>query len=52
MSKQEKSEEKVEKKLSPAKQAFKDLIERYRVANPVKFELKKAELERKLANIE
>ena len=36
---------------SEAKKAFKILIERYKKQNPVKYELKKKELEGKLAKI-
>lgn len=38
-------------KASSAKEAFMNLIEVYKKQNPVKYELKKAELEKKLAGI-
>lgn len=37
-----------ETKDSPAKAAFRQLIEVYKKQNPVKYEMKKAELEKKL----
>ena len=39
------------KKESPAKTAYRALIEAYKVRNPVKYAQKKAELEKKLANL-
>jgi len=39
------------KKESSAKTAYRALIEAYKVRNPVKYAQKKAELERKLANL-
>ena len=50
--KEEKTVEKAESvKESEAKKQFRKLIEIYKVQNPVKYALKKAELERKLANL-
>lgn len=48
MAKEEKREERVD---SPERAAFKKLIEAYAKQNPVKFQAKKAELEKKLAEI-
>lgn len=41
----------VEKEKSQARKAYKALIDAYAKKNPVKYELKKAELEAKLAKI-
>lgn len=49
-----KKEDKVEEEVveeSDAKKAFRDLIEKYKVQNPDKYEHKKAELEAKLAKL-
>ena len=52
MSKEEKIvEEAVPVKSSDAKKAFQKIIDAYKAHNPVKYALKKAELERKLANL-
>lgn len=51
MSKEIEKEVKVEKKESEAKVKFRDLIERYKISNPVKYLGKKEELEKKLAAI-
>ena len=47
----DKVEEETPKKESPAKTAYRALIEAYKARNPVKYAQKKAELERKLGNL-
>jgi hypothetical protein len=49
--KQTMAKEKEEKEESQARQDFRHLIEVYKAQNPVKYEMKKEELERKLAAI-
>lgn len=40
-----------EKEVSTKKEQLKELIEKYKVQNPVKYEKKKGELEKKLASL-
>lgn len=51
MSKHEEVKEAREVRESEAKKAFKVLIERYAEQNPIKYELKKEELAKKLAKL-
>lgn len=49
--KEEKEEKKETKGMSPAKKAYFELTERYKIQNPVKYAIKKAAIEKKLASL-